>query len=250
MIPSVPTTRALLDVVVVLAVGLAMVLGVGPVLRRLPEPETHDPADPEPPPESDRPTDRRYQVKTLYRDLARRGFTARAALLAAASATVVVIWVPPRFWPPWLVLCTLGVLLGCVDGATTWLPWRLTWPGWFAMAAAGLLSVASGAHWPDLFRLLAAGLIAWLWYLIVYFLTRRQLGLGDVWLAPLIGAPAGLISLTALYLALLLGAIAGGIHGLLLLARGRRGGFPYAPAMIIGGVLTPVAVAVLTVVRS
>lgn len=180
-----------------------------------------------------------------YRALARPRFILGCAVLAMAAATVVVVLVPPRFWPPWLVLCTLGVLLGCIDGATTWLPWRLTWPGWLAMLVAGVLSVSLGAGWLDLLRLIGAGLIAWLWYLIVYLLTRRQLGLGDVWLAPLIGAPAGTISFSALYLALLVGAVVGGLHGLVLLARGHRGGFPYAPSMIIGGFSAPVVLALL-----
>ncbi len=184
-------------------------------------------------------------MKIPYRDLVRRRFVLSCVLLSMAAAAVTVVEVPPRLWPPWLVLCTLGVLLGCIDQATTWLPWRLTWPGWVAMVAAGFVSVALGADWSDLLRLVGSGLVAWLWYLIVYFLTRRQLGLGDVWLAPLIGAPAGLISLTALYLALFLGAIAGGLYGLFLLVRGRRGGFPYAPSIIVGGFLAPVAVAVL-----
>ena len=226
----------LAGLMVVLAVGTSMALGVGPVLRRLPEPAPLDPS-PEVEPE----------VKIAYRHLARPRFVLGCVVLAIAAATIVVVQVPPRLWPPWLVLCTLGVLLGCIDGATTWLPWRLTWPGWVAMLAAGFVSVALGAGWLDLMRLIGAGLIAWLWYLIVYLLTRRQLGLGDVWLAPLIGAPAGFISFTALYLALLLGALIGGLHGLVLLVRGRHGGFPYAPSIIAGGFLAPV---VLTLLRS
>lgn len=237
----------LAGLIVVLGVGTLMALGVGPVLRRLPEPAPLDPTGGERQVESDLgpSRDAEPEVKTAYRELARPRFVFGCVLPAMASAAIVVVQVPPRLWPPWLVLCTLGVLLGCIDGATTWLPWRLTWPGWSAMLVAGLISVALGAGWLDLLRLIGAGLIAWLWYLIVYLLTRRQLGLGDVWLAPLIGAPAGIISFTALYLALLLGALVGGLHGLVLLVRGHRGGFPYAPSIIAGGFLAPIVLALL-----
>lgn len=239
----------LVGLVVVLAVGFSMAFGLGPVLRRLPEPAPLDPTVGEHPAESDLgpSPEAESEVKIAYQDLARPRFVLGCVVLAMSAAAIVVVQVPARLWPPWLVLCTLGVLLGCIDGATTWLPWRLTWPGWMAMLVAGFISVALGAGWLDLVRLVGAGLIAWLWYLIVYLLTRRQLGLGDVWLAPLIGAPAGMISFTALYLALLLGALVGGLHGLVLLARGHRGAFPYAPSIIAGGFLAPI---VLTLLQS
>ncbi len=237
----------LAGLVVVLLVGALMVVGVGPVLRRLPEPAPIDPSAAEPALESDPATpppgvERQMLAeapKTPYRELATTRFVFGCALLAIAAAVVVVLSVSPRFWPSWLILCTLGVLLACIDGVTTWLPWRLTWPGWLAMLLAGLLSVLLGAGWGDLLRLIGAGLIAWLWYLVVYLLTRRRLGLGDVWLAPLIGAPAGVLSFTTLYLALLLGALIGGLHGVVLVLRRRRGAFPYAPSIVIGGILAP-----------
>ena len=70
--------------------------------------------------------------------------------------------------------------------------------------------------------------------LFVWLISRGGFGFGDVRFAPLLGAATAADSWTLLWLALLLGTVVGGFMGLLRLAQGRRGAFPYAPSMLIG----------------
>ena len=206
-------------VTVALVAALVVLIATPWVLRRLPEPATEQPD---------------AATKIPYTALATRRFTTATATVTLGATLVCALLLPGPALPPWVVLATVGVLLAAIDSATTWLPRRLTYAGWWAMLAALGLSAALGAGGPALARAGVGAVVAGGLYLIVWRLSRGGFGFGDVRYAPLLGAAAGGVSLTLLLWALTLGSVAGAVHGVVRLARGRRGEFAYAPSMLAG----------------
>ncbi|MBA8794368.1 leader peptidase (prepilin peptidase)/N-methyltransferase [Friedmanniella endophytica] len=210
-------------VTVVALVVLLLLLGAPAVLRRLPEVEPGSPGhDPAKPP---------------YRGLGTRRRRTWWAVAGGVAAVLVTLTADPPQWPAWTVLATGGVLLAGIDAASTWVPWRLTWSTGIAVAAGGLLGLALGSGADAWWRLCAGAGIGFGWYLLIHLLSRRRIGVGDVWLAALVSGPAAATGWLALYLCLLLGAVVGGLHGAVLLARGHRGPFAYGPSIVAGAFL-------------
>jgi leader peptidase (prepilin peptidase)/N-methyltransferase len=209
---------------VAMAVTIAVVCGLltRPVLQRLPEPVHGD-------------------GKPLYRDLASVGFMMNCGVCAGLAAAVSWLSLPGYAQPMWAVIAILGVLLAAIDARTSWLPLRLTRIAWLAMAVAAVMStVLAGGVWVA-GRAVAGAAIAGALYLLVWLISRGGFGFGDVRFAPLLGAAAAADSWRLLWLTLLLGSVVGGLAGLLRLAQGRRGAFPYAPSMLIGAYLACIA---------
>lgn len=188
-----------------------------PVLRRLPEP----PAGPA--------TD----DKINYRELAEIRFELATVALSLAAATVAWACLPVAVQGPWTVLAVIGVLLAAIDAVTTWLPLRLTRIGWLAMALA-CAALPLTADLTALLRAAAGAAIAGLGYLVLWWSSRGAIGFGDVRFAPLLGAAAGAASWSVLLWALVAGSLAGGLWGLVRLARRRPGAFAYGPPMLLG----------------
>ena len=132
-----------------------------------------------------------------------------------------------------------------IDARTTWLPLPLTRLGWLAMGLAILTGVGTGGGLPLLGRAVVGATAAGLFYLAVWRLSRGGLGFGDVRLAPLLGAATAAGSWSLLAWGVLLGSVVGAAYGVLRLVRRGPGGFPYAPAMVVG----PYAACALTLVR-
>lgn len=224
-----PLTAALLIMIAAAVVGV----GLPVVLRRLPEPPAPQPGDGDSA-EAGRGALVTEPAKIPYAALARPGFVAACALAAAGAAAIAVIWIPPHRVALWLVLAVFGVVLAGIDWATTWLPMRLSYAGWIAMAAATVgTAFAFGDAWM-LLRAVAGAVVAGVVYLAIWVLSRGGFGFGDVRFAPLLGAAAGSVYWTLLLWALLSGALLGGVFGAIRIIAGRRGGFPYAPAMLAG----------------
>jgi leader peptidase (prepilin peptidase)/N-methyltransferase len=200
---------------IALAIALVSALLVRPVLRGLPEPVSGD-------------------GKPLYRDLGSSRFLIVCGVLAGLAAAISWLSLPRYTQPMWVVLAILGVLLAAIDARTSWLPLRLTRIAWLAMAAAALLAALLGGAAAVVVRAATGATIAGGLYLLVWLISRGGFGFGDVRFAPLLGAAAAADSWSLLWLTLLLGAVVGGLIGLLRLAQGRREAFPYAPSMLIG----------------
>lgn len=206
---------ALPTVAVAFTVGITATLLTRPVLRRLPEPANGD-------------------GKPLYRDLGSTAFCLSCGVLAGAAAALSWLSLPHYVQPPWAVLAILGVLLAAIDARTSWLPLRLTRAAWLVMAGATVLAAFIGGGFGIALRAGAGAAIAGGLYLLVWWLSRGGFGFGDVRFAPLLGAAAAAGSWALLWFTLLLGTVVGGLVGLLRLAQGRRGAFPYAPSMLVG----------------
>jgi leader peptidase (prepilin peptidase) / N-methyltransferase len=212
--------KALLPAAVI---ALATAVGAARVLRRLPEPAAQDiPAG---------------EQKVPYADLAERNFLVTCGLTAFGLCWVSWVLLPLSLQPAWVVLGTFGALLALIDLRTTWVPRRLSHVAWLAMVAAlALGAAAAGDGWLALRGALGA-LSAAALYSLVWAVSRGGFGFGDVRFAPLVGAAAAAVSWSVWIWALLLGTVAGGVVGLIRLARQRRGAFPYAPAILAGGYL-------------
>jgi len=183
--------------------------------------------------------------KVAYRTLGSGAFVVGCAALAAAGMATAVASVPTATLPGWWVLSVVAVVLAVIDARTTWLPLPLTRLGWLAMALAILAGVGIGGGPALLGRAAVGAASAGLVYLALWRLSRGGLGFGDVRLAPLLGAATAAGSWSLFAWGLMLGSLVGGAYGLLRLVRRLPGGFPYAPAMVVG----PYAACALTLVR-
>jgi leader peptidase (prepilin peptidase)/N-methyltransferase len=196
-------------------IGATAALLVRPLLGRLPVPVPGD-------------------GRPVYRDLGTARFLLVCGALAGVAAAISWLSVPRYAQPMWSVLAILGVLLAAIDARTSWLPLQLTRTAWLAMAVATVLAASLGGGVWVAVRALAGAMIAGGLYLVVWLLSHGGFGFGDVRFAPLLGGAAAADSWTLLWWTLLLGTVAGGLIGLLRLAQGRRGAFPYAPSMLVG----------------
>ncbi|WP_152361631.1 prepilin peptidase [Microlunatus speluncae] len=233
-----PLVTALLIMLAAATVGAGLPI----VLRLLPEPlpEPAVEADAASGPERDADDHpawsaaRDEPAKIRYADLVRPGFIAGCVVAAAGAAAIGLFWLPRELSAVWLVLAVFGVSLAAIDGATTWLPMRLSYAGWLAMAIATVATAFAIADGGWLLRTVAGAAIAGAVYLAIWAFSRGGFGFGDVRFAPLLGAAAAADSWTLLLWGLLSGALLGGAFGLARILTGRRGGFPYAPSMLIG----------------
>jgi leader peptidase (prepilin peptidase) / N-methyltransferase len=207
--------EGLAAVAIAVMIGATSALLVRPLLRRLPVPVPGD-------------------GKPIYRDLGTGRFLLVCGALAGVAAAISWLCLPRYAQPMWSVLAILGVLLAAIDARTSWLPLQLTRTAWLAMAVAAVLAASLGGGVWVAVRALAGAAIAGGLYLLVWLLSHGGFGFGDVRFAPLLGAAAAADSWTLLWWTLLLGTVAGGLIGLLRLAQGWRGAFPYAPSMLIG----------------
>lgn len=149
---------------------------------------------------------------------------------------------------PYLLLATLGVLLGAVDLACLRLPDVLVKPGFVAGAAVFSGLAAGLSAWPSLLRAgIAAGVLAG-GYLILAVLPGGALGYGDVKLAGLLGLFLGWLGWGEVLAGTLLPFVINGLVAVGLLASRRvtrHSLLPFGPAMLLGAWLAIVALPVL-----
>lgn len=109
------------------------------------------------------------------------------------------------------------------------------------MSYPGTVAALAGAHfWPGftVVNALLGAVVALLIFGILQLVGRGALGMGDTKLAVLIGAMRGLPTvLNALLLGVLIGGLAAAVL-LLVLRRGRKEKFAYAPYLVLGAVLS------------
>jgi leader peptidase (prepilin peptidase)/N-methyltransferase len=158
------------------------------------------------------------------------------------------------------------VALGTTLGANRYLPAYLAFGAWTAVIAAGdavtkripnklnvaalasgltLLGVCGMAR-PSLFaQALVGAAIAFVGYFVLWLVAPAGMGMGDVKLAPYLGAHLAYAGWTALARGLLLGFLLQAAFVVLLMATrriGRRSHVPHGPAMCIGAIVSLVSV--------
>ncbi|MCL8027625.1 prepilin peptidase [Nocardioides bruguierae] len=171
-------------------------------------------------------------------------FVLLAVLLLPASVGSWTAWDAGRL-VAWLAVVAGGVPLVAVDLALHRLPFAVTaWTGGFVLAGLAGGAVAVGD--PGLLLPPLVGALVWLAVIGgLHVLTAgRGMGLGDVALAPVLGAATGSLTVTGLVpgaalvglaLAFVGGALVGG--GLLLADRSRRRVLPFGPFLVGGALL-------------
>ncbi|MFW6597042.1 hypothetical protein ACQBAU_06070 [Propionibacteriaceae bacterium Y2011] len=175
-----------------------------------------------------------------YRALATPGFVVAVVASIIVAGVLVIRFAPVEAWPAWFGLVTVGVLLGWIDAATTWLPLgptRLLW----ALTAVGclVLPALSSGGWERLLTAAIGAAAFGAFFALAWWLSRGQLGFGDVRLAPVLGAAAGSVSAWTIITAALLGTLLGALWAISRLIRRRRDPFPYGPALVLGTLLAP-----------
>jgi len=158
--------------------------------------------------------------------------------LAVVSQLATVV-APLAEKPLWLIYGSAGAALIWVDAKTTWIPTQLCWLAGGQMVAAMAIGLCLTDDKILLLQRLGLGaLAAWLLLLLSWLISQAGIGFGDVRLAPLIGAMAGLSGFTGWFLALISGSALGVIWGLLTRRRrpapGTKAGFAFGPALWAG----------------
>lgn len=168
-----------------------------------------------------------------YAPLCGRGF-AVATAAAMAAALLVTFWrIDAAARPTWAVLGTVGVLAAAIDARTGYLPAPLCR---VAAAAAcvtvGAAAVLGAGGWRAAAALGSGALLTGVMWLV--WRSGRGLGFGDVRLAAVIGVVAGTGGVLAALWSLAVGALIAAVLGLVLGLCGRRGSFPFGPALVAG----------------
>ncbi|GFE14650.1 prepilin peptidase [Streptomyces glebosus] len=160
-----------------------------------------------------------------------------AAATALVCAALAAATGPRPELVAWLVMAPVAVLLAAVDWRARRLPDVLTLP--LAAAGAALLGpvgwlTGETAAWR---RALLGGLLLGAWYLVLYLVNPRGIGLGDVKLAVGLGIALGWYGWRTLVTGGAAGVLLGALYAaaLLLVRReARKAVIPLGPFMIIG----------------
>ncbi|HMO11344.1 MAG TPA: A24 family peptidase [Actinotalea sp.] len=158
--------------------------------------------------------------------------------LASGAAVVGVVW---RFWDtPWAIpvfgyLAVVGLALALIDVDVRRLPDALVLPSYPVVLVFLVLASAMTPDWGALGRAGIGAVALGAFYVLPWLVGG--MGLGDVKLAPLLGAALAWLGWGAFAVGTFAAFLIGGAYGLsLLLARraGRRSAVPFGPWMVLG----------------
>jgi len=163
----------------------------------------------------------------------------------AVTALLAVLWAVWASGPGWMtpalvVAAAAGAALSVVDARTQRLPNALTYPATAAVAVLLVLSAVVTGEWAALGRAAAGGAGLCLAYLVLHLVNPSGMGLGDVKLAPLLGAVAAWSGWSVLLWAAALPFLVGGVWAVALLAArraGRKTALAFGPFMLVGTAL-------------
>lgn len=156
-----------------------------------------------------------------------------AALFAAVGARLAGSWTLPAY----LVFTAGLIVLAFIDLDTMLLPNRVLYP----VGACSVPLLALGAWLDDdvdgLVRALLGGAAAFAFFLVVFLVSPRSMGFGDVRLSALLGIFLGYLGWGYVFFGLFAGFCYGAVVGLSLMAAGRhrrRQPIPFGPFLVAG----------------
>ena len=162
------------------------------------------------------------------------------ALTAVLFVALALRLGPDPALPAYLYLAAVGVALAFIDLDVRRLPDVLTLPSYPVVAGLLVLAVALGSDSGELRRALLGGLAMGGFYVALFLIAPRGMGLGDVKLSGVLGLATGWFGWGELVVGLFAGFLLGGGWGVALLATGRAGrrsALPFGPFMLAGALL-------------
>ncbi len=156
-----------------------------------------------------------------------------AALFAGTAARFGYDWSLPAF----LVLFAGLLALSVIDVERLILPKAIVWP--LSLAVAGLLVVAAAAtgKWHDLLVGAACGAAWFVLFYVMFAISPRLLGFGDVRLAPVLGLSLGWLGWRYVLLGFFAANLIGAVIGIVLIAThrmSRQQQIPYGVFLALG----------------
>lgn len=244
----------------IVAAGVGLVSGafVPSLIARVPEP------DPEPAPELSRASGADGPVvdgpesgeaaddeadfarpiddpKEPYRDVAALpGLRWKAALASALAAGAVggrLGWDPALLFLLYLV--PVCVALSVIDWRTRLLPTYVIAPSYVVVGLLAVLASAVSSNWHALVLATLGWVSSFVVFFVLWFVSPRGLGYGDVRLSGVLGMALGWLGVPQLVLGMYTGFLLGGVGGLLLslLRLFHRKHYPFGPFMVAGAFL-------------
>lgn len=180
--------------------------------------------------------------KELWADLAALPGLRWKAGSAAALVGAVVGWRLGLTWSllTWAVVVPTGVGLALVDWRTRLLPTRVIWPAYAVTLVAVTVGALAELDWRALAWPLLGSLLGFAVYYLLWFVSPRSLGFGDVRLSALLGLALAQLGPGELAVGLYAGFLLGGVIGLgmrLTGALSRKQHLPFGPFMIAGALV-------------
>ncbi len=210
-----PEDQRLLVAAVALTAATVTLLGLGPVLRRLPEPFDGE-------------------GKLTYASLVSPGFLVGTAVVVAVAVLIPGLTLDAPGQPLWWVFALGAGWLAAIDHRTTWLPWSLVLiTGVGLVVTTGVAAALAADPWLAV-RAAVGSLIAGGLFWLMWRVMKGGFGFGDVQFAFLVGATTAAESWTLLSTSLIAGSLIGLIIAVVRLIRGRSGAFAYLPALFCG----------------
>lgn len=218
-------------------VGALLALATPRVVAALPEPAPHEPDEQEL--DDARAADPPKEPWVVLAGLP--GLGPKLAVAAAVVGGLVGARVGLS-WPllTWVVVVPVGVALAVIDWRTRLLPTRIIWPAYgVALVAVGVAAAATLDPMVLVGPLLGS-LAGFAVYYLLWFISPRSLGFGDVRLSALLGLALAQLGPGELAIGLYAGFLVGGVAGVAMRLTGglaRKQHLPFGPFMLLGALV-------------
>lgn len=171
------------------------------------------------------------------------GALERAAAAAATGALFAGAALRFGAVPELAAYCALFgglVALSVADIRVGLVPRAILYPTLALMTVALVAAAAVAGDWRPLLDAAIGGAAGFGVFFVIWFISPRSMGFGDVRLAGVIGAGLGWLGFRQLYLGFLVAFVAGAAVGLVKMAvkgTGRKTALPFGPALAVGAVV-------------
>ncbi|MGH9151801.1 MAG: prepilin peptidase [Acidimicrobiales bacterium] len=146
--------------------------------------------------------------------------------------------------PAFLVFVAALVAITPIDLELRIVPNRIVYPTLFVSAPLLLLAAAIHGDWASAREAAIGGVAAFAVFFVLWYVSPRGMGYGDVRLSGVIGMFLGWLGLWEVALGLFLAFLSASVIGVALMAAGRKGrkdAIPFGPFLALGAVLALLA---------
>jgi leader peptidase (prepilin peptidase) / N-methyltransferase len=142
--------------------------------------------------------------------------------------------------PAFLVFVAALVAITPIDLELRIVPNRIVYPTLFVSAPLLLLAAAIDGDWASAREAAIGGVAAFAMFFVLWYVSPKGMGYGDVRLSGVIGMFLGWLGLWEVALGLFLAFLSASVIGVALMAAGRKGrkdAIPFGPFLALGAVL-------------